>query len=276
MLNSAEAICSEPPGWISEGIVRGVPCGLGLAASNPLEALAFYAEVLGWDRVERPAGDGAAYTALRHEGKQVAILYPAPGAPGAKAVSHWAPFVAVEDVDRSARLADEVGGLLLREPESLQDAGRIARVRDPAGAILSLWQPFEHDPAGFMGAETVICWHELVTPDLDRAAFFYCSLFGWRLTADPRVFTIVRSSYTIANSGIPIGTIREQCEDEQGDAARWIPYFRVESPVRAQRIAEQWGGGVVREASVSPIGHTSVLTDPFGAQFGLLEHPASD
>jgi predicted enzyme related to lactoylglutathione lyase len=275
MLNSAEAVHPEAALWRSERMVRGAFCWLGLATSDPAAARAFYTDVFDWDSAERPAGKLGTYTALHYEGKEVAILYQqTPEALAAQVAPHWTPYVAVEDADRSANLAQKLGGTLLREPQDLGEAGRVAPVQDPNGAVLSLWQPRSHSGAELMNDRGAICWLELVTPNLDRAAFFYCTLVGWRLMADPRVFTIVDSSFTITNAEVPIGTIREQRDDEKGISGGWIPYFGVESPEHTQRIATLRGGRTLRAASNGPIGHTSVLADPLGVPFGLLEHPA--
>ena len=268
MLNSAETV--YPTAAPTEPFVSGAFSWLGLAASDPAAVRAFYTRLFDWESDEQFAGDLGSYIALKYEGQEVAILYGQP--PGAD--SHWTPFVAVDDVDRSARLAERLGGTLLRDPQNLGDAGRVVPVQDPVGAILALWQPSSRGGAELMHDRGAVCWHELITSDVDRVAFFYCTLFGWRLTADPRAFSNVRSSFTIIKAESPIGTIRERREDEEGVSDGWIPYFGVESPELAERVAEREGGRAVRTASDSPIGRTSLLADPLGVPFGLLEHPA--
>ena len=271
MLNSAETIhltaasCVEP-------FVSGAFCWLGLAASDPAAELAFYTRLFDWESDEQIAGDLGRYTALSYEGQEVAILY----GQSPVAASQWTPFVAVDDVDRCGCLVERLGGTLLRDPQNLADAGRVVPVQDPNGAIFALWQPSSHGGAELMHDRGAVCWHELITSDVDRVAFFYCTLFGWRFTADPRAFSNVRSSFTITKAATPIGTIRERRDDENGVSAGWIPYFGVENPELAQRVAEQEGGRTVRTASDSPIGRTSLLADPLGVPFGLLEHPAPD
>jgi predicted enzyme related to lactoylglutathione lyase len=276
MLNSAEAVYPQAVRRIAEPIARGAFCWLGLVTADLAAAEAFYAGVFDWDSTEQRVGKLGTYTTLSHEGKEVAILsQQAPEPQGVGGASYWTPFVEVENADRSARLVEKLGGTLLREPHNLGDGGRLVPLQDPAGASVSLWQPFSRGGAELMNDRGAACWYELVTPDLDRAAFFYCTLFGWRLTADPRVFTIVSPSFTITNAESPIGTIRELGADGTAFAGGWIPYFGVESPEHTQRVAEAQGGRTLRAASDSAIGHTSVLGDPLGVPFGLLEHPAA-
>jgi uncharacterized protein len=276
MLNSAETVYPPAAGWIAERTERGAFCWLELATPDPAAALAFYTSVFDWESVARPGGHLGTYTALRYGGKEVAILSPQAEERTAGEAPHWTPFVAVEDADRSARLAEMLGGTLLREPQKLGDVGRLVTVQDPTGRTVSFWQPFSRGGAELMNDRGAVCWHELVTPDLDRAALFYCTLFGWRFTPDPRVVAVGNPSFTITNAETPIGTMREQRRDEQVTPGGWIPYFGVDSPERSQRAAERRGGRTIRPASESPIGHTSVLADPFGARFGLLEHPATN
>jgi uncharacterized protein len=275
MLNSAEAI--YPAASYVEPVMPGALCWLGLAASDPPLARAFYTTLFDWDSEEQLAGDPGSYTALSFEGQEVAIFFGQDSeARAVGSASHWTPFVAVEDVDRSAGLVERLGGTLLPKPQDLGDAGRVVPFQDPAGATLALWQPSSRGGAELMNERGAVCWHELVTADLGRAAFFYCTLFGWRFTADPRVFSRLRSSFTITKAEHPIGTIREPRDDERGISSGWIPYFGVESPEHAHRIAERRGGRTVRAPSDSPIGRTSLLVDPLGVPFGLLEYPTAD
>jgi len=51
---------------------------------------------------------------------------------------HWNLYVTVASVDESARRAQELDGTLLAPPFDVMDAGRMAVVQDPTGAIVQL------------------------------------------------------------------------------------------------------------------------------------------
>ena len=54
--------------------------------------------------------------------------------------AQWLVYVAVPDVEESARLCLSLGGRVLHGPRSLGSA-RFCVVQDPAGAVLGLYQP---------------------------------------------------------------------------------------------------------------------------------------
>ena len=121
----------------------GTFCWVGLATSDPDSAKAFYASMFGWEAEDLEAGAAGTYTTLRHGGKEVAILYlQQPEARAAGAPPHWTSYISVEDADVTAARAGELGGAaVFREPFDVRHYGRVAAIRDPAEAIVSLWQP---------------------------------------------------------------------------------------------------------------------------------------
>src|SRR5215212_161647 len=121
----------------------GTFCWVGLATSDPDAAKAFYTSLFGWQAEDLPAGAAGTFTILRQGGKDVAILYrQMPEARAAGAPPHWTSYISVEDADATARRAGELGGAaVFREPFDVTDAGRVAAISDPTGAIVSLWQP---------------------------------------------------------------------------------------------------------------------------------------
>ena len=51
---------------------------------------------------------------------------------------------------------------------------------DPQGAFFGMWQPGEHKGAGIVNEPNSLCWNEMVSADVDAAASFYGSVFGWQ------------------------------------------------------------------------------------------------
>jgi uncharacterized protein len=270
MLSGSEPALSPGTRQIGEDVRHepGSFCWVGLASSDPADANAFDANLFGCQGEELPAGDFGTYRALRHDGREVAILYrQTREARAARAAPHWTAYVSVEDVDASAHLLPDLGGAVLRDPLDLADAGRVAAVRDPLGAILSLWQPRAHAGAELVDDIGALSWHELVTPDLERAKSFYAALFGWEYEAGPSRLT------TIVNAGTPVATMREDSEPEGASASCWIAYFGVASAHDAQQTAERNGGRTMTAVADCPIGRTALVADGQGATFAVLEQP---
>ena len=159
----------------------GTFCWVGLATSDPTSAKAFYTSLFGWHAEDLEAGAVGGYTTLRHRGKEVAILYmQQPEARAAGAPPHWTSYISVEDADGVAARAGELGGAaVFREPFDVLDAGRVAAIRDPTGAIVTLWQPRSRIGATLVNDVGALCWNELATTDVEPAKLFFDELLGW-------------------------------------------------------------------------------------------------
>lgn len=246
----------------------GAFCWAGLATSDPAAASVFYAAVFTWEAVERSAPAAGRYTLLARDGKEVAILYrQTAAARAAQTPPHWTSYIAVDDVDVTSVRAAELGGqAVFRAPFDVLGEGRVAAIRDPSGAIVSLWQAQSRAGAALMDTVGALCWNELVTPDVGRAASFYERLLGWSYAAADG-YTTVRVG------GRPNGGIRAPTDDERREEPRWLPYFMVESVDAAVRAAEAAGGRTLSPPRPSAIGRQCLVSDPQGAAFGLLDHP---
>lgn len=245
----------------------GAFCWVGLATSDPGGAEAFYAKLFGWQAEDLPAGAAGTFTMLRRGGKAVAILYSqTPEARAAGAPPHWTSYISVEDADATATRTRELGGAaVFRAPFDVLDAGRVAAIRDPTGAIVSLWQPRSQVGAALVNHVGALCWNELATPDVERAKSFFGELLGWEYETDESGYT------TIKNAGRLNGGMREQSEQERGLEPNWLPYFAVEGAGEAARQAERAGGRTLVPTMEIASGRIAVMTDPLGAAFGVFD-----
>jgi predicted enzyme related to lactoylglutathione lyase len=245
----------------------GTFCWVGLAASDPAGATRFYTSLFGWQAENLSAGAAGTFTMLRRGGDDIAIVYrQMPEARAAGAPPHWTSFISVGDADATAARATELGGAaVFRAPFDVSDAGRVAAIRDPTGAIVSLWQPRSRIGATFVNDVGAWCWNELATPDVERVKSFFGELFGWEYERDQRRYTAIR------NAGSLNGGIREQSEAERGDEPSWLPYFTVASAEDAVRKTGQLGGHVLADTVEISNGRSAVVSDPYGAAFAVLE-----
>jgi hypothetical protein len=53
--------------------------------------------------------------------------------------SHWMNYIAVDDVDASAAKAVKLGATLCRDLMDIPNVGRMAIIKDPAGAVFALF-----------------------------------------------------------------------------------------------------------------------------------------
>jgi predicted enzyme related to lactoylglutathione lyase len=97
----------------------------------------FYRQVFGWTTSDmRPEYGG--YRILNRGETGIAGLM---ALPDDSMPAHWQPYVAVEDPDRMAAKAIELGGSTPLEPMDVPKVGRIAVLRDPQGATFGIIKP---------------------------------------------------------------------------------------------------------------------------------------
>jgi predicted enzyme related to lactoylglutathione lyase len=80
---------------------------------------------------------GMPYTIVSAGGEQVAgMMAMAPQAKGTP--PFWGVYVSVDDVDATAKKAQQLGGAILVPPTDIPTVGRFAVLKDPQGAMLSV------------------------------------------------------------------------------------------------------------------------------------------
>ena len=111
-----------------------------LVTSDQEASGAFFCKLLGWDLKKVDAGEFGTYTLFQKEGQDIAgMMNPTPDTPGGG--SYWHSYISVNDVDKCAQQAIELGGKILVTPHDVPDVGRVCAVSDPTGAIVHLLQP---------------------------------------------------------------------------------------------------------------------------------------
>jgi predicted enzyme related to lactoylglutathione lyase len=245
----------------------GTFCWVGLATSDVAAGKAFYGSLFGWEATDLQAGAAGAYTMLRLGAEDVAILYrQQPEARVAGAPPHWTSYISVEDADATAARAEELGGAaVFRAAFDVFDAGRVAAIRDPTGAIASLWQPRSRIGATLVNDPGALCWNELATTDVELAKSFFRELVGWEYETDDSGYVSVK------NAGNLNGGMRAHARDERRVTPSWLPYFTVESADVAAHRAEQLGGRRLAPTTEGRSGRWEVIADPQGAAFAVFE-----
>jgi predicted enzyme related to lactoylglutathione lyase len=172
----------------------------------------------------------------------------------------------VTDADVTAARAKELGGGVISDVVDARDAGRMAVLEDPQGAVFAIWQPRRRIGAERVNDVGCLCMNELVTTDMEAARSFYQSLFGWTTEewdtgpdGPPMVLAknreTVNASFTTVEADAP---------------ALWRACFTVESTETATRRVRELGGTVLLEPIEIPDGRLAMALDPEGGLFSLF------
>ena len=110
-----------------------------LMTNDPESACAFYGKLFGW-KVETSDMGGGPYHVLKVGDAAVGgIMGRPPGTP-ADMPPAWGCYVTVSDLDQTLADSRRLGGGVLMEPMDVKGVGRMAVIRDPQGAALSVIQ----------------------------------------------------------------------------------------------------------------------------------------
>jgi len=98
-------------------------------------AKAFYTKMFNWELED--FDKEMPYTVVKVEGQESAGMMSMPPEAGSMPPM-WGAYVTVDDVEASAKQAEELGGKILMEPRDIPEVGRFCVISDPQGATLSL------------------------------------------------------------------------------------------------------------------------------------------
>ena len=252
---------SHPPGTIS---------WTDLATSDPNGAKEFYAGLFGWEYEDMPAGEGVVYTMAKHRGRSAAAISPQQADEAAQGIPpHWNVYVMVEDVEATAGKVADAGGQVLAAPFDVFDAGRMAVVADPTGAVICLWQAGSNIGAEVVNEPGAMSWADLATTDAPAAQAFYAALLGWRFEAmseQPPYWVIFNGERSQGGMTVP----------PPGVPSNWFPYFVVDDVDASKQAAQEAGGTPILGPIDVPGGRFTLIADPQGAPFGILQGDMDD
>ena len=225
-----------------------------LVTDDVAGAKAFYGALFGWTF----EGDDDEYVRVLLDGTPIAGIVDVERPEGWERESGWLGNLSVADVDGAARAVAEGGGVVERGPLDAPERGRLALVRDPAGAHLLLLRSTGGDPPDGLPPLRRFLWRELWTHDAEAATAFYSAIAGYDVeTVDFRdqVYRV------LTTEGIPrAGVVEAPAEVDP----QWLPYVRVQDPALIAERATALGGRVVLQDDDAVI-----LVDPTGAPIGV-------
>lgn len=256
----------------------GTFCWIDLGTTEREAAKSFYRGLFGWDAVDNPMGESGTYSIMMVAGESVAAIYDQPEQQREAGVPpFWFSYVTVASADDAAAAAREAGGSVHAEPFDVMEAGRMAVIADPTGAMLGAWEPRENVGAGRVNEPGCLTWNELATNDVETASNFYTELFGWSIEEIDTGSSV--RYWTIGHEGAAAGRnggVRELGPAEEGVPPNWIPYIVTESVDATLERAGELGGSILVAATEIPTGKFAALRDPQGAALAILEGELDD
>jgi predicted enzyme related to lactoylglutathione lyase len=243
-----------------------------LSTTDQKAGVEFYKSLFGWDVNEQPMGPGETYSIFTLRGKDVAAGYTMrPEERQSGAPPHWNLYVTVANVDESAKRAESLGAKVLAAPFDVMDAGLMAVLQDPTGAVFHLWQPGKNIGVKILNEPGALCWSELTTRDPKAAEAFYTSLFGW--TPKHSAPSAVMDYTEFSIQGQPsVGMMAMPAHMPPHVPSYWMPYFQVEDCDAAVAKAKALGASVmVGPQDIPNTGRFAIVKDPQGAVMAVFK-----
>ena len=111
------------------------------------------------------------------------------------------------------------------------------------------------------------CWADVNCPDIDKAAQFYRSLFGWVAPEGNPEFGGYRSC--TLNGSTVAGMMAQM---DPGQPVVWSTYVAVgDADATLAKVEAAGGSAMFPVMAVGDLGHMGVFIDPFGAVFGVWQ-----
>ncbi len=269
-----------------DGYIPGVPCWIDTSQPEPEAAVDFYSGLFGWEfeDVMPPDSEGK-YFIARIRGGDVAAVGSQPE--GAPPMATWNTYIWVENADETASKATEAGGKAVVEPFDVMDAGRMAVLGDPEGAVFCVWQAKQHKGARIVNEPGSLNFNGLNTRDAESAKRFYGSVFGWQTLTLPGGFELwtlpgygdylERDNPGIRQrvaemGGTPgfedvVASIQPIADEQQDVPAHWSVQFMVDDADAIAQKATELGGKVLVPPFDAPWARITGIADPGGAAF---------
>ncbi len=234
-------------------------------------ARAFYPEVVGWE-VSDSGMPEMTYLIGAAGSARVAGMMELPAHMRAGGASPaWVGYVAVDDVDATAKQAEALGGSIHREPTNIPGVGRFSVIADPHGAVIV---PFKGigvpPPQPTPGSPGLVSWNELMAGEGTAAFAFYASLFGWTKAEAIDMGPMGVYQIFATADGAGLGGMMTKPADMPAPP-HWRYYVQVDGIQAAIERVGAAGGTVANGPHQVPGGSWIVhVIDPQGAFVGLV------
>ncbi len=268
-----------------EGYIPGVPCWVDTSQPDPEAALPFYRGLFGWEfKSVMPEGSPGKYFIGHIRDLDAAAVGSIPE--GAPPMAMWNTYVSVESADETVSKARDAGGRVAMEAFDIMDAGRMAVLIDPEGAVFCVWQAKDHIGAKVVNEHGSLNFNTLATRDPDAAKAFYGAVFGWETLALGAGLMWTLPGYgdhleeaspglreQMTGMGAPEGFIdvvaalNPTTDGDSDMRPHWSVTFAVDDADATAAKASDLGGEVVAGPFDAPWTRMALIKDPQGATF---------
>ncbi len=251
---------------------EGTPSWTDLSTTDPDGARAFYGALFGWEFDANPVPDGGEYIMATLHGKSAAgMMQQRPEQAAMGLPSLWNTYITVEDLAATVAKVEGAGGTVMQPPMDVMDAGHMAVIVDPAGAVVALWQANQHIGSEIVNEPGAMSWNELITDDAGAALPFYKQVLGMDATGqdmgDGRTYTTFMVGENMVGGMLP--------PPMEGMPNHWSVYFAVEDIEETIAKATELGGQAMPILDIMP-GRISAIIDPQGATFIAIQMTPPD
>ena len=271
-----------------DGYVAGVPCWIDTSQPDPRAAAEFYGGLFGWELEDMMPPDAPGhYIVGRLHGGDVAAIGSQPQ--DAPPRPMWNTYIWVDSADGTAEQVQAAGGTVLTAPFDVMDAGRMAVVADPEGAVFSLWQAGRHRGAQVVNEPGSLNFNTLNTRDPEGAKAFYGTVFGWDALGveggsggamwalraygdhleqrDPGLRERMAGAHAPPRFEDVVASMAQIAADQPDVPAHWSVTFAVDDADATAARAAELGGRVLVAPFDAPWVRMAIIEDPQGAVF---------
>jgi len=256
------------------GFETGEFCWAELSTTDPTAAKGFYSNLFGWEIEDNDIpGADTPYTMFAVGGRHVGAAFVQMDEERKQGVPpHWNLYVSVDDADGYAKRAEAAGGTVLAPAFDVMDAGRMAVIADPTGAVLGLWQSGQHHGYGLVGEEGAVTWHELMTPDMAKAKAFYEEVFEWEGESAPTPGG-GGGTYTVFKKGDEqVAGAMENPPGMESTPPHWgLYYYVADADATAAKVKDLGGQIYFGPEDIPTVGRFATCADPQGSAFSVLQ-----
>jgi predicted enzyme related to lactoylglutathione lyase len=259
---------------VKTSYAQGTPSWIDLSSTDPAASQAFYGGLFGWTFEANPTPQGGDYIMASLNGSSAAgMMQQSPEQAEMGLPSLWNTYFTVDDIAATAGRVEGAGGSVMMPPMQVMDAGHMAVVVDPTGAVACLWQPEQHIGCEIANEPGALIWNELVSSDPTAAMEFYSELLGTG-TMEQDMGTPEPYRMLVVDEAPVAGVMPPPME---GIPNHWSVYFAVADMENTLAKTTELGGAVVvPEFDVPGVGKMAGVTDPTGAMCMLMQAAPQD
>ncbi len=257
---------------IRESYAHGTPSWIDLMTTDPAGAQEFYGALFGWEYEASPipeeSGGGEYIMASKNGHAACGMGQQNPEQVEMGIPPTWATYITVSDIEAAAGKVEGAGGSVMAPVMEVMEAGHMAVVVDPTGAVVCMWQANQHIGSEIVNEHGAMIWNELITDNMEAAAPFYKAVIDMD-TEDQdmgggQIYTTFKIGEDMVGGMLP--------PPMEGIPNHWTVYFAIDDMDAAVATVNDKGGSLMGEPFHVPgVGHMAAVSDPQGAGFMLMQ-----